>query len=126
MKSLNKIYKTTASKEKVNAALTDENIMTKWSGSAAKMETKAEGKFSLWENQIYGVNKKISQDQIVQDWFAEGWDKPSKVVFNIKTDGNKTIIELQHDNIPDESFDGINKGWDEYYMEPMIKYLEGR
>lgn len=49
--------------------------------------------------------------------------KPSKVTFTIKKDQNGTILELEQINVPDEQFEDIDIGWDEYYLGPMKEVL---
>jgi activator of HSP90 ATPase len=37
-------------------------------------------------------------------------------------DGKGTRITLIHTNIPENQAEGYEKGWEEFYFEPMKKY----
>ena len=124
MKSLKQIYKINAPIELVWKALTDQKLIKSWSGSNAKMSDKHE-KFSLWDDQIYGKNIEIIKEKkLVQEWFSSGFEEASMVTFELKQDKNKTIVTLNHKNIPDNEFKGIEEGWKVYYMNPLKKLVE--
>lgn len=124
MKSLTKQYQINASSEEVYKALTNLSMIEKWSGQPAEMDIKPGGKFSLWGRSIHGINKEVSKNKITQDWQEKNWKIPSKVTFNIREENGTTYLELIHDDIPEDSFNSIDKGWDEYYLGPLKKMLE--
>ena len=124
MKNLTKKYQINASSEEVYKALTDPSLIEKWSGQPAEMDIKPGGKFSLWGGSIHGINKEISKNKITQDWQEKNWEKSSKVTFNIREENDTTYLELIHDEIPEDSFNSIDNGWDEYYLGPLKKMLE--
>jgi activator of HSP90 ATPase len=81
--------------------------------------------FSLWGGDIYGKNVEVvSEKKLVQEWFAGDWAKPSIVTFTLKTEGNKTVVELEHADVPDDEFEDIDQGWNDYYLGPMKEFLE--
>ena len=126
MKSLTKDYEINASPAEVYDALTNSDTVTKWSGFEAKIDPVPGGKFSFFGGQITGTNKEVSKDRIVQDWYAQGWEVPSKVTFNIKGDGDTTNVELVHEEIPDAAIDAITAGWDTKYLGVMKEYLDNK
>ncbi len=125
MKSFQKKYEINASSAKVFEALTSARIISEWSGANAVMRAKAGVRFSLWGGSIHGENIIISQEKIQQNWKEEGWDDFSEVIFEIQNKGKYCEVILIHNNIPDKSFRSIKDGWDEYYMGPLIEWLQG-
>ena len=125
MKSLIKEYKINATIDEIFEALTDPEIIEEWSGNYAEMDARAGGKFSFWEGSIYGINKEISKNKIIQEWFEESWDKPSKVTITMEENNGVTNLKLVHINIPDGSLESIKEGWDESYFGPLIELVEG-
>lgn len=126
MKSLTKNYEINASPSDVYNALTDSETIAKWSGFDAQIDPVPGGKFSFFGGQITGTNKEVSKNKIVQDWYAQGFEAPSKVTFNIIEDGGKTNVELIHEEIPDPAIDAITAGWDTKYLGVMKEYLDNK
>ncbi len=82
--------------------------------------------FSLW-NGGYSWKKNVevvSEKKLVQEWFAGDWAEPSIVTFTLKTEGNKTVLELEHVDVPADEFEDIDQGWNDYYIGPMKEFLE--
>lgn len=124
MKTIEKSYLINASQKEVYDSLTQEDIIASWSGSQAKMETSKDGVFELWGGGIHGINKLISIDKIIQDWKEQKWNHYSRVTFLMQEKDGNTRLDLLHENIPDESYESIDKGWDEYYLGPLKDFLE--
>ncbi len=124
MGTVTKKYRVAASPKKVFEALTNKEIIEQWSGSEAEMNLTEGGTFSLWEGDIHGINQKISEQQIVQDWKEKTWEAYSRCTFNITADGESTMLELIHENIPESSVKSIDGGWDDYYLGPLKELLE--
>jgi len=124
MKTFTKIYRFEAPMALVHKALTDPDLIERWTGSVAWFDPQEGGKFSLWDDSINGKNVYIDDIQIVQDWKEETWEKYSRVTINlIDIDKNITELELVHENIPDESCYNIREGWDESFMKPLAELL---
>ena len=47
-----------------------------------------------------------------------------KLHLQLKKIKKETILELEQINVPDEQFEDIDIGWDEYYLGPMKEMLE--
>ncbi len=124
MKSLIKEYRIHASIDEIFEALTDPEVIEEWSGNYAEMDARPGGKFSFWEGSIYGVNKEISKNKIVQSWYDESWETPSKVTITMEDGGDVTLLKIVHINIPDGSLESTREGWDLYYMGPLIEMFE--
>ena len=125
MKTIKKLYKIAANQNQVWNALVDPEIINKWGGGPAKMNSKIGFKFKLWNGDIYGKNVEVEDEKkLVQEWFGGNWEKPSTVTFTLKNEDNNTILELEQVNVPDEEADDIDQGWDDYYLNPMKEFLE--
>lgn len=125
MKNLKKHYRIKALPEHVYKALTNPISIEMWSGSEAVMETKAGTEFSLWDGDITGLNIEFIENQkIVQQWYFEGQEEKSMVTITIAPEGKDTRVEVLHINIPDEAFDNIVDGWDNYYFKPLKLLVE--
>ena len=111
----------------VYEALMDSKKHAKFSGSPAKVSRKVGGKFSVFENYIYGDNVELVENKkIVQNWRAQSWPEGhySKVTYSLKPFGGGTKLLFSHTGIPSEHFDSIKKGWVNHYWNPMKKMLE--
>lgn len=109
-KIIKKIYKIDAPIKKVWKALVDTEIIDKWGGGPSKMNAEIGTEFSLWNGDIHGKNVEIvSEKKLVQEWFAWDWAKPSIVTFVLKSECNKTVLELEHVNVPADEFEDIDQ-----------------
>ena len=82
-----------------------------------------EGKLS---GQILSVTKPTL---IVQSWRSVAFkpeDPDSTLILTFTAQGNEGRIDLIHLDVPDQDYDGVNKGWESYYWAPWRKYLERR
>jgi uncharacterized protein YndB with AHSA1/START domain len=122
---INKTYRIKSRLDKVWQALIDPEIIKQWSGAEAEMGELEGSAFKLWGGDMWGTNTKIVPKKILeQDWFADNWKQPSKVVFKLKQDGKFTVLELQHSNVPKESESSYAEGWDDYYCGAIKQLLE--
>ena len=124
MSEIKKEYLIKANIEKVFKALTDPIEIEYWSGAPAIMESLIGGKFSLWGGSILGINVLIEENKIVQDWKESKWQDYSNVMFELENMGHKTLLKLEHSNIPVSSVNDIDNGWDDHYLNPLKSYLE--
>ena len=125
MKKFKKYYVIPAEPEEVFYALTNPFTIELWTGYPAIMNTEAGTEFSLWEGDITGKNLEIiTNKKIVQEWYFG--EQPEKSIVTIKIFENKkgTQLEVIHENIPDEDFENIVEGWNEYYIGAIIEFFE--
>lgn len=124
MKSLKQKYTINASIIKVWDGLVNPKTIDKWGGGKAKMSEKLSS-FSLWGGEIHGKNIQVKKpSKLIQEWFANNFKEPSIVTFTLKREKTKTIVILEHKNIPDSEFNEIKQGWKDYYMIPLKKLVE--
>lgn len=115
----------TADPEEVFTALTNPFQIELWSGYPAVMKAEEGFVFSLWEDDISGINLKVKPNQFLeQEWFFGETETPSIVTIKLKKSGAQTRVELKHTNIPDEVAEEIIEGWKEYYLGAIKGFLE--
>jgi activator of HSP90 ATPase len=125
MKNIRKTVHIKASREEIFSAITNPLTIELWSGYPAVMEVVPNTPFSMFDGDITGTLLAIeSPSRLEQQWDFEDQALPSIAVIELSEDGNKTMIELNHSNIPDEAFDNINTGWKEYFFGALKSYLE--
>jgi len=108
--------------ETVYEALMDPKIVEQYTGQKAKIGQKVGDKFTAYGDYIEGINLElIKGKKIVQSWRASDWPKEhySEVIFDLKKEGKGTKLIFTQNNIPKEQFKEIEKGWEDYYWEPM-------
>ncbi len=128
MKTIKQTYHIHAPIDEVWNALVDPRIIEKWGGGPAVMDDKEGTSFELWGGEMYGKNIKVVHGKkLVQEWFGGKWDKASIATFTLKKeDGNKTRVDLVHEDVPDIEAKEIEQGWKDYYLGPLKELVEKR
>jgi activator of HSP90 ATPase len=117
MKTFKKTFKINAEPSDVYSAITNPYTIELWSGYPAQMSTEPGSEFSLWEGDITGKNLEFIQDKkVVQEWYFGDQSEKSIVTITIFPDRDKSSVNVEHTNIPDEEFTDIAEGWREYYI----------
>jgi len=125
MKTIKKKYLIKAPVEKVWDALVNPKAIERWGAGPAKMSDKENFEFKLWGGDVFGENIKVVPNKLLeQNWYGGSWKKPSKAKFLLKSFGEDTELFLEHTDVPEEEFEDIDKGWDDYYFGPLKEYLE--
>ena len=125
MKDFKKYYIIPAEVEDVYTALTNPFTIELWTGYPAVMDENIGTEFSLWEGDIVGKNLEIEKNKkIVQQWYFGDQSEESIVTIKLFPDKKGTQVELIHKNIPDEDFENIKEGWNEYYFGSIKKFYE--
>ncbi|MDY6801187.1 MAG: SRPBCC domain-containing protein [Bacteroidota bacterium] len=125
MRDYKKYFNIPATPEEIFIALTNPFTIELWSGYKAIMDDKEGTEFTLWDSDISGRNLEIEKEKkIVQEWYFGDQDNRSIVTIKIHEKKNGSQVELNHTNIPDEVYDNITKGWDEYYFGALKTFFE--
>lgn len=125
MKDYKKYYMIPAEPEDVFAAITNPFTIELWTGYPAVMDDKVGTEFSLWEGDITGRNLDIVQNKkIVQEWYFGDQKEESIVTINLFENKKGTQVELNHKNIPDDDYQNITEGWNEYYFGAIKEFFE--
>ncbi len=92
--------------------------------STAKISRETGGGFEVFDGYIDGTNIELVNDRkIVQNWRGEEdcWPKDhySKLTIILEKEKNGTRINLTQEGVPEECADDFDKGWYEFYWNPM-------
>ena len=125
MKNIRKTVHIKAPREEIFTAITNPLTIELWSGYPAVIEPVPNTPFSMFDGDITGIMLAIEPPSMIeQQWDFGEQPLPSVARIELSEEGNKTRIELNHSNIPDEAYDNINTGWKEYYLGALKSYLE--
>ncbi len=128
MKTINQKIIFKATPEEVYEMLMDSKKHSKFTGSKAKIGKKVGDKLSVYDGGLHGINIEIIPNKkIVQKWQCSMKDWPkthySKVSFSFKKIKEGTSLTFIQTGVPDKCASSINKGWKDYYWNPMKKML---
>jgi len=124
MKDFKKYYIIQASPSEVYTALTNPLTISLWTGDEAEMSTEPGSEFSIMGGSISGKNLEFLPDKkIIQEWYFGDQEVPSIVTIKLHEHKEGTSIELIHTNIPDETYEEISEGWDEYYFGNLKEFF---
>lgn len=125
MKDYKKYYIIPAEPEEVYTALTNPFTIELWSGYKAVMSTEPNTEFSLWEGDISGKNIAFEPNKkIEQEWYFGDQKEQSIVTIKLFENKKGTQVELNQTNIPDDDFENITEGWNEYYFGAIKDFFE--
>jgi activator of HSP90 ATPase len=125
MKTFRKHYFINATPEEVFLAITNPFTIELWSGYPATMETKENTEFSIFDGDITGRNLKIVENkQLVQEWYFGDSPDESIVTIQIESHQMGTKVNLEQINIPDEDYESIAEGWNEYYWGAIKEFFK--
>lgn len=116
---------------KVWAALTAPKAITAWMGGAVKSNPRVGGKFALFGGDTTGRYTAVEKPHGLEyTWRQASWPTSwadSRVRWKLKATKAGTQLTLTHDKFPNQDErDGHDSGWDEYWLEPMQAWLEGK
>jgi activator of HSP90 ATPase len=98
-------------------------------GSPADISRDAGGGFNIYDGYITGKNIELVQDKkIVQEWRAEEdcWPQEHFSILSItleKASGGTKLV-LEQEKVPQECADDIEKGWHDFYLNPLKNTIE--
>lgn len=82
--------------------------------------------FSVWDGYATGKNIELDPgNKIVQSWRASDWQEgiESEVTYILQENNDETIIDFHQTGIPDEFYNDIKQGWEDYYWQPLKTYF---
>ncbi len=98
-----------------------------FTGGKAIIQSKVGGKFTAWDGYISGKTLELRPySKIIQAWRTTEFpnyapDSKLEILFDeLKTGTRLTLI---HSNIPEGQGKNYEKGWIEFYFEPMKLYF---
>ena len=116
------------SPKQVYEAYVDPKKHGEFTGSKATGKPVVGGKFTAWDEYIYGKFLELEPGKrVVQEWtstdFPDGYS-PSRLELTFCEVPKGTEIVMVHSNVPNEIADDAAEGWKEFYWEPMKKYFK--
>lgn len=126
LKDFHQIISFNATPHELYEMLMDEGKHGDFTGSDAKISRKGGGTFSVWGGELSGTNIELIPDKkIVQSWRSSDWPKGhvSTITFRFTKTKDGSELEFTQIGIPEEFYEDIKQGWEDYYWEPMKKYL---
>lgn len=125
MKNIHQKHHITAPVEDVYLALTHPLTLELWTGYPAEMSTDPGSEFSLFEGEIVGKNLEFQKNSLIkQQWYFEGEPLDSIVTLTLRPEKNNTVIELLHENVPDEVFEEMDNGWKKIYFGSLKRFYK--
>ena len=116
-----------ANPHEVYEALMDSRKHSKFTDGKASISRKVGGKFTAYDGYIEGVNLELVPDRkIVQSWRGSDWPEGhySRATFSLKQVEGGTRLSFIQTGVPDEQYDSISQGWQDFYWKPMKDMLE--
>jgi len=123
MKSFKKYTIIPAEPEIVYLALTTEITAKLWTGDEAVINAIPGGEFSLWDGSIVGkFIELVPHSKIVQQWYFGDVSEESIVTLKLHPHKKGTSLEVNHVNIPEDTFEDIVDGWENIYLDSLIDF----
>ena len=119
-----------ASPEEIYQAWLDSLAHSEMTGGAATMSEQVGAEVSAWDGYISGRNLElVPGERIVQSWrTSEFADEHGDSIITIvlRKRRGRTLLTLEHSNVPDEQRSYEEGGWQANYFEPMVAYFTER
>jgi activator of HSP90 ATPase len=119
------IFKATP-KQVYDALIDADQFSTVTGGAPTEINAEAGGAFSLFGGMITGRNiELIPNERIIQAWRAGNWTEGTYSIakFEIKEQGEETLIVFDHVGFPEGQDEHLAGGWNDNYWGPLEKYL---
>lgn len=111
----------------VYEAYVDPKKHAAFTGQSATGNPRVGGKFTASDGYISAeYTELVKGKKIVHWWTTTEWPEgypPSKLELRLRSKGKKTELTMIHSEVPAEQADRYAEGWQEYYWEPLKKYL---
>jgi len=125
-KTLHQTISFDASPHDIYEALMDTKKHSDFTGAEAKMTRKIGGKFTAWDEWASGENIELVPDQkIVQTWRGSDWPEGhySKITFEFQKKGDETLLHFTQTGIPEDVYEDVAVGWNDWYWEKLKGYF---
>jgi len=111
--------------------LLDEKKHEAYTGGAARIDRRIDGKFTTFGGMVEGVTKELEPSRlIVQEWRGADWpaEHYSLARFELKPihGGRCCALKLDQTAVPSDKVEEVNEGWEKYYWTPMTEYLRNQ
>ncbi len=118
-----------ASPHDVYESLMDSAKHSKFTGAEASISREVGGAFTAYDGALSGtILELVADTKIVQSWRGsdEGWVQGhySTATFSLEAIDGGTRLTFVQTEVPEQSFEQINQGWQDYYWLKMKEFLE--
>ncbi len=127
MRVIKQVVKFKVEPSEVYETLMNSEKHSKFTGTEAKISKRVGGKFLAYDRWIEGENLELIENKkIVQKWRADDWPKGhySIVTFELRKIREGTELIFTQTDVPDEFYEDVSEGWEEYYWKKMAEYFE--
>ncbi len=128
MKTIKQTILLNASAQDIYDILINAKKLTKITGGKATNTEKVGGKFTAYDDYVTGTNIEFTpREKIMQKWTCQDFPPGhfTDVTIELKKKSDKqTELILTQTNVPDDFYEDINEGWNQFYWEPIKDYLE--
>ena len=112
-------------------AMTTPRIVDEWGGGPARIQARVNGRWSLWDGDMFGVIKEVDYPRRMVHTLRElEWEDQyldSLVYWELQEAEYGTRITLTHTGLPTRKIrEQHHDGWYEYFLGPLKAYLEYR
>lgn len=120
-----------AGRDDVFMALTDSDLIKKWSGEEAIVGRTVGGEFAMFNRWVTGRILDFKPPRLVSfSWLVSEWPEGSSeshVTIVLEEQEKGTVVTLTHRGFPNaEEAESHRTGWMEQVFDPLKKYLENR
>ena len=116
-----------ASPHELYELLTNEKKHGQFTQSRTTISRKVGGKISSGDGYIEGTNLDLVPDKkIVQSWRGSDWPEGhySKATWEFIPVAGGTRMIFTQSGVPEDQYDAVSGGWQDYYWTPMKEMLE--
>jgi activator of HSP90 ATPase len=126
MKTIKQTILFKAAPGRLYEAILDPKIHSQFTGAKATGSMKVGGKFTAYDDYISGRILELEKNKkIVQEWAST--DLPenhlTQVTFEFIPVHGGTKLVFTQTNVPDERYDDISQGWEDFYWKPLKAML---
>lgn len=128
VRTIRKTLTFNADSREVYETLTDSKKTSKFTDGKATIPRRVGGKFTMFDGYINGtILELVPDEKIVQSWQGDekNWPKShySKAGFTLRKVKGGTRVNFVQNGVPEECYEHISKGWDEFFWAPLGKML---
>lgn len=106
----------------------DPALHAAFTGAEVQIGAESGAEFQAFGGQLSGSMLTVIEPRlIVQAWRSSAFypeDPDSTLILCFTADGDQGRVDLVHLNVPEQDYDGVTKGWEQYYWKPWREYLE--
>lgn len=113
-----------ATPDRVYEALMDSEQHGAFTGGPAQISRDEGGAFSCHDGRIVGRNLElVPNGRIVQAWRVAAWEPGLYTVvrMELRPEGERTRLVLDHSGVPPEFREPIASGWEARYWKPLTE-----